>query len=203
MRVNSGNSKKITANHTNTTYFINPAFGYRISDLTQYGFIDSFLYDKNREDIEPDGKTIYFLFKPNESQLVKLQNKIEDWENQGILIEDYDYPSGYVVAALRFPNKYKDQYKLFLQGRYSEFSPEYKELIPKKTTVFNATTGKVEEIDSVQYLVVNKRVKLKEYWEEQTGCEFTDDMEYWSKPDIQKETLDIDKLIEESEKRKA
>lgn len=193
---------KIREKLTNTTYFILPIFKVPIIKLDEYGFVNSFLYDKNRPDVEPDGKTIYVLFHPNAEQLVLLQEQIEDWENNNFLIGDYDYRDGYVVVMLRFPDKYRDQYKLFLRGQYSKFSDVYKDEIPKKVSVIMPSNGLPYEGDSLQYLVINKRVKLKNYWVDQIGDEFDSDGEYWSKPVLDKETLDIDKIITEIEEKK-
>lgn len=195
------NEMKIRPNITVTSLFLLPLFKVPIIKLDEYGFINSYLYDKNKPDDLPNGKTIYVLFQPNEEQLILLQKQIEDWDNNGFLIGDYDYPGGYVVVTLKFPDKYKDQYKLFIKGQYSKFSTEFQDLIPKKifTGSFTPAGLPVEE-DSLQYRIINKRVMLKNYWEDQIGDEFDVEGEYWSKPDVQgKETMDVDAI---NEKRK-
>lgn len=201
MKLKMNDEIKIREQLTNATYFIMPIFKVPIIKLDEYGFVNTYLYDKNRPDTEPDAKTIYALFRPNEEQLIELQKQIDDWDNNGFLIGDYDYQDGYVVVMLRFPDKYREQYKLFMKGAYSKFSEEYKDEIPKKVSIIKPSDGLPYEGDSLQYLIMNKRVKLKNYWEDQTGIELTKDMEYWSKPTISYETLDIDKVIEERIKK--
>lgn len=203
---------KIREQLTNTSYFILPLFKVPLMKLDEYGFVNSFLYDKNKADNLPNGKTIYILFRPNEAQKVPLQKQIEDWETNGFFIEDYDYSDGYVVVILRFPDKYKDQYKLFLQGRYSEFSEDYKNEIPRKVSVILPSTGELYEDDSLQFLIINKRIRLKNYWKDQTDFDLGPEDEYWGKPvmedyqfkdaddnikTVKGETMDIDKIIEE------
>ena len=49
---------------------------------------------------------------------------------------------------------------------------------------------------SLQYRVFNKTEDLKTYWEEKLGVDFDDDWEVWDGFDLDKETLNLDKIKE-------
>lgn len=201
-KVKTKNNMKIRTDITVTSLFLLPIFKVPIRKLDEYGFVNSFLYDKHRTDSLEDAKTIYVLFHPDTSQIILLQKQIEDWENNGFLLGDYDYPDGYVVVMLKFPDKFRDQYKLFLKGQYSKFSTEFKDAIPRKVfTGAIAPDGSAAEEDSLQFRIINKRVMLKNYWEDQIGDEFDAEGEYWSRPDLLKETMDIDAITAERIKK--
>ena len=50
---------------------------------------------------------------------------------------------------------------------------------------------------SLQYRIFKKTRDLREYWEDLTGEEFTDDMEVWEGFHEENETLDLEKVKQE------
>ena len=57
--------------------------------------------------------------------------------------------------------------------------------------------GKHKDEISLQYRIFKKTRDLKEYWEDLTGEEFTDDMEVWEGFHEENETLDLEKVKQE------
>jgi hypothetical protein len=86
--------------------------------------------------------------------------------------------------------KYLPEYELFLQGKYSKFSPEYVKLFPMEILVELPRGAKVIK-KSLHYHIFNRTKEIKDYWERQIGEKIPDNMELWSSPDMDKEVLDI------------
>ena len=90
---------------------------------------------------------------------------------------------------------FRSDYELIKQGRYSETSEKFQNLFPKVIKIVKSGLHKDEL--SLQFRIFKKSGDLKEYWEEQTGMEFSEHMEVWPGWDEDKETLDLDKIKEQ------
>lgn len=174
-----------------TTIFLLPVTGHQRKDLLKHGFIEAYLDDKNHEPHYRNA--VYLLFKPEDME--SLQSFIDkEYRLRNDILEDYDYSGGYVVVVYKIPQKYIDDYKLFLEGKYSKFSEQYKRLFPEMAETTNKA-GDKEMMYTVPYLVFVKGKPIKEYWENKLGVKLDKDMEYWSVPNINgSDTLDINKL---------
>lgn len=178
---------------TNTTLFLLPALEIPDHILRQMGFVNAFLQDKDR--FYPDGEIpIFALFKPKAKAL--FEAAIKDLEEEGILMDEYDYPDGHVVLVLRFPPQYKKDYDLFLKGKYSKFSSEFKKLFPEKKKSY--VDGR-EGVDySLHFHIFKRTPGIREFLEEDLGIEIDKndpEFQYWTLPDQEgRETLSQDKL---------
>jgi hypothetical protein len=171
---------------TCTTIFLLPAIGLYRKDILKYGFLSAYLKDKHRE-ISYD-KAIYLLYKP--PAMEKFQEFLrKEYSRTPLLIEDYDYAGGYVVTVYQFPEEFLEEYRLFLQGKYSKFRRQYRKLFPDYIV-----TGEGEREVSLQYHIFNKTSAIRDYWETKVGTALDEDAEMWSKPDIESEKLDITQL---------
>lgn len=182
---------------TNTTRFILPCFGVQLEEYRKLGFINSFLSDVNDPHIYNDNIPIYLLFKPSIKQLPLLQEKIdqleEQDENKNIILNDYDYDGNFVIIVLKLPERFKNDFKLFLEGKYSHLSKEIQKYYPVEV----ATTLDEDFIPgkSLQWLACNRSSKLKTWVEKKYGLDLKDSLEYWSKPGSE-EKLDLESIIQ-------
>lgn len=176
---------------TVTTIFIVPTFGISRDKLLENGFINAFIRDGGK-DVQYKNAA-YLLFHP--SNLDKFKEFLdEEYERTKDLIDDYDYPDGYVVVVYQMNPKFKKDFTLIKLGKYSKTSPEFQALFPKIVKI--KLNGLHKDEISLQYRVFNKTEDLKKYWEEKFDVEFDDSMEYWQTWIEEDETLNINKIKE-------
>lgn len=184
-----------------STIFLLYPLGIERKKITQLGFIQAYLADAEK-DVEyqspvfllfkPDSPTIFQAFVDSEyERLNKVTGTVD-------IIEDYDYVDGYVVLVYQFPKEFEEDYNKFLEGKYSKFSKKFRETYPKVVKIKTEEGRPIEEV-STQYRIINRTPEFREYLEEILGIEFQGDMEFWSKPDMSKETLTIDKIKKKEE----
>ncbi len=159
------------------------------------GFINAYIKDARREDQYKD--SIYLLFKPE--NLDKFREFLDsEYERTKSVIEDYDYEDGYVVVVYQLDQKYKNDFNLVKQGRYSKTSTDFQKLFPKVVKIVRNGLHK-DEI-SLQYRIFNKAEDLVNFWEEKLGIDLVEtigeDFEVWDGWDEQKEILELDKIKE-------
>jgi len=179
---------------TCTTIFLLPGIGLKRMNLLKHGFISSYIDDKNH-DIHYKN-SVYVLYKPE--QIEEFQKFLQsEYRRTPLLIDDYDYPGGYVVTVYKFPDEFMKEYNLFLEGKYSKFSKKYIDLFPVRVEVFDPKAGVTKEKFSLQYHIFERTSAIRRYWEDRLGFkegELPEDLEYWSIPEKDKETLDINAL---------
>jgi hypothetical protein len=176
---------------TITSIFMVPTLGINRDQMTDNGYINGYIKDSSKE-IQYTG-SIYLLFKPSKVDVFRefLDN---EYERTKSIIDDYDYNDGYIVVVYELDKKFKKDFNLVKEGLYSKTSQEFQKLFPKIVKL--KQNGLHKDELSLQYRVFNKTEDLKKYWEEKLGVEFDDDMEVWDGFDLDKETLNINKLIE-------
>ena len=160
------------------------------------GFINAYIKDNRREDQYKE--SIYLLFRPTD--LDKFREFLDnEYERTKAIIEDYDYEDGYVVVVYQLDNKYKKDYDLVRQGKYSKTSANFQKIFPKIVKITRGGLHK-DEI-SLQYRIFNKAEDLVNFWEEKLGIDLQEVMgnnfEVWDGWDESKEILEIDKIIEQ------
>ena len=174
-----------------STLFLLYPLGLSIKSLKEFGFINCFLSDKDRETACPF--PILLLFKPADMEVMQMFIE-EEYRRTDHLIEEYDYDGGYVVLVYKFPVKWKEDYQKFLDGKYSKFSRELKSTYPKIVQITDTYGRRRDELGS-QFRIINKTADWKEQMEKDLNIVVEDDLEYWSKPDIEgREVLDIQKI---------
>lgn len=181
---------------TNSTLFLYPILKLTEEDEAKMGFINSFLEDPNR--IYPDNGTtrLFVLFKPCKNALDYFQKKVEEFDSQGLLEDEYDYPNGHVVLVFKLPSKYNNDYRIFKESKFSKYSDEFKKLFPDKKITYKNTVK--HESYSLQFHVFNKTPGIRKFMEEKTGVSFDSfdkDMEFWNICDMEIETLKIENYI--------
>lgn len=169
-------------------FILKPVVGINYGTLKEnYGFINSYLRDKAREDLT--GNLLFVLFRPQDFEYFEMFISEQSLDNDNYL-EDYDYSNGYVVMVYRIPEKFKEDFEKFKEGKYSKLSSLIKNCYEKEIKTFLIPE------ESFQWSVFNKSSKLRKTLEEFLDCQFTKDMELWQLPDIEnKEVLDIEKFL--------
>ncbi len=201
--------KKVITNES--AYFLLPVFGIKAADLVDMGFINSYLSDQNREKVNETDIHIYLLFKPSKekkeiqdkygfssfeerTEYDRFTEKLELLEqkdiNKDVLLEDYDYEEGYTVLVFKFPERFREDYNTFLRGKYSKFSPEYIEKMPK--TKKKALKDEILVGESMQMMVINKNSLILQYLEKKYAVDLSSWEEYWQIYSPEKETLNIE-----------
>lgn len=161
--------------------------------LRNNGFINAYIKDDRRDDDYKE--SIYLLFKPD--NLDKFREFLDDeYERTKTIIEDYDYEDGYVVVVYQLNDKYKRDFNLIKQGKYSKTSEEFQKVFPKVIKLIK--NGLSRDELSLQYRIFNRADDLIEFWEEKLGINFKvtigDDFEVWSGWDEQNEILNLNKI---------
>ena len=179
-----------------TSIFMVPTLKVPKDALRGNGFINAYIKDNRREDQYKE--SIYLLFRPTD--LDKFREFLDnEYERTKAIIEDYDYEDGYVVVVYQLDNKYKKDYDLVRQGKYSKTSANFQKIFPKIVKITRGGLHK-DEI-SLQYRIFNKAEDLVNFWEEKLGIDLQEVMgnnfEVWDGWDESKEILEIDKIIEQ------
>lgn len=157
-------------------------------ELEKVGFINAYIRDINQtHDYE---NCVYFLFKPSDMDL--FMDFLNKQRNVNTVVDDYDYEGGYVVIVYQLNPLYKSDYELVKKGLYSKTSKNFQNLFPKVIKIIR--NGKHKDEISLQYRVFNRTQDLIDFWEEKLGVRFSSDQELWEGFDLEKETLNIDKI---------
>lgn len=172
-----------------------PTLGYPKDSLQNNGFINGYIFDKER-DVQYEN-SVYLLFKPK--NLDKFREFLdEEYERTKSIIEDYDYSNGYVVVIYKLNESLFEDFKLIKEGKYSKTSEDFKKLFPKYISVENER-GKFKDHLSLQYRIFNKTEDLVEFWENKLGVDLGNvigtDFEVWEGFDIKRETLNIKNYV--------
>lgn len=174
-----------------TTTFIVPSLKIGRDTLRDNGLINGYIKDEMRDVQYED--CVYILFKPKNEDLFK-EFVDREYERTKLIVDDYDYEGGFVVLVYQLDDKWKKDYDLIKQGKYSQVSEEYQKIFPKIMTI--TKNGLRRDEITLQFRVFNKTEDLRKYWEEKIGIRFTDDMELWQGFIEEDETLNIEKLKE-------
>jgi len=162
-----------------TTHFILPLLDRAVISYGE-SLMGTYLQDTLHE---LKGDYLFVLLKVMEKSCYT--KSLEFLVNHECYVGDYDVlPLEYKMVVMDFSDyKYKKDYKLVIEGKFSEISQGAKDLICRFLTGNSS-------IPDVLY----KGERLRKYWEEQLGLKFSNEWELWDKPDINKETFTLDKL---------
>ena len=176
-----------------TSIFMVPTLKVPKDALRGNGFINAYVRDVRKEDHYDE--CIYLLFKPE--NLDKFREFLDnEYERTKAVIEDYDYEDGYVVVVYQLDDKYKKDFTLVKQGKYSKTSKDFQKLFPKVIKI--TRNGLHKDEISLQYRIFNKAEDLVSFWEDKLGIDLVeivgDDFEVWEGWDESKEILELDKI---------
>ncbi len=177
---------------TISSIFMVPTLKIGNERLRINGFINGYHKDDKQDVPYPD--SCYLLFKPNRMEMFN-QFVNEEYARTKNVIDDYDYEGGFVVMVYKLNAKYKKDFELVRQGRYSECSQAFQNEFDKIKKIIKE--GSVTDQPSLPYRIFNKTEDLKDYWESKLAVNFKDDFEVWDGWSDEKETLKIEQVKEE------
>lgn len=170
-----------------TLFILQPVTGVKWSEQEEeFGMINSYLKDKAREDLT--GDLLFVLFKPKDFDYFELFVQEQEGNNSAFL-EDYDYADGYVVLVYRIREELKKDFELFKQGKYSKLSELIRKSYDREVRAF------IKPIPSFQWEVFRRATRLRKELEEFFETQLEKEAELWAIPDMNKETLDIEKIL--------
>jgi len=175
-----------------TTLFMVPTLKIPREELINNGFINGFIKDRKRDVQYEDA--VYLLFNPKDFDRFRMFLDNE-YERTSAVIDDYDYNDGFVVVVYKLDPKFKTDFDLIKQGKYSKTSYEFQSLFPKIKKIITPDGLHRDEL-SLQFRIFNKTGDLVDFWERELGMRFDPKQEIWYGFDKDFETLDVDKLKE-------
>lgn len=177
---------------TITSIFIAPTLKIPKEPLLKNGFINAYIKDGEREEQYED--CVYLLFHPD--NVDKFREFLdEEYERTKSIIEDYDYEGGFVVVVYKLNPRFKKDFELVKNGKYSKTSKEFQDQFPKSVKIIK--DGLRRDEISLQIRVFKKTPDMVEYWENKLGIIFTPELEVWGALDIEEETLYLEKVKEQ------
>jgi len=156
--------------------------------LRTLGFINAFQQDMDTDLEYGKDKVIYLLFKPDDMEYFR-EFLDAEYDRTDNIIEDYDHSEGYVVLVYKLNVRFKEDFSIVKQGKYSKTSPTFQKMFPKIIKI--KKNGLHRDEVSLQFRVFNRTPDLIEFWEKKVGIPWTDDMEVWNGWDESKEILNI------------
>lgn len=161
------------------TAILMPALDISHEEMTNIGFIMAYADDADYEHTEKCQKLFLFTKPHSQFEVGKFIEKRE-----ADIIETYDYPGGYTMIVFRFPERFKEDYKLYQKSKYSKISQELKNKIKRVEIAFPKHFQYTEEDKIIEeinynrgYHIVNKTELIKNYWSELFNVHFEDDWE--------------------------
>jgi len=159
---------------TITSIFMVPTLKIGRDILRENGFINAFIKDNMNHTKYED--CVFLLFHPDSpSKFRKFLNL--EYDRTRTIIDDYDYPNGFVVAIYKLDKEFENDFTLVRQSKYSKTSSDFQAQFPKKVEV--EIEGKKREEYSLQYRIFNKTKDLVDYWMNKTLFTFKEGQELW------------------------
>lgn len=159
--------------------------------LKDNGFINGYIKDSKR-DIQYEN-SVCVLFQPK--NIDRFREFLDsEYERTKAVIDDYDYPDGFVVVVYKLDPRFKEDFSLIRRGKYSKTSPAFQKLFPDKVKI--SMDGLSKEEWSIQYKVFNRSQDMIDYWENRLGVTFSSDQEVWHMFNEKDEVLNLDKIKE-------
>lgn len=176
---------------TITTIFIVPTLSIGKNKLDDNGFVNGYVKDGERE-VQYDN-CIYLVFKPD--NLNKFREFLDDeYERTKQIVDDYDYPDGFVVVVYKLNSRLDNDIELIKQGKYSQTSEAFQKIFPKIVKINK--NGLMRDEISLQYRIFNKTEDLRKFWEEKIGVDFDSNMEVWNTFIEENEIFTLNKIKE-------
>lgn len=161
-----------------------------------FGFINTFL---TCPPLTYPWPVLYIVFRPQVIDLDFMRFADELQKNTNF-IDTLDAGGGKVLMVYRVPKRFLRDYELFLEGKYSKLSPEYRRCFQMEQFKLDAHDRPIKEQGRYVkeytdfYHIFNRTEYIKDIWKERLGYRadehILDDMELYSKQDPLRETLE-------------
>lgn len=155
------------------------------NEVKKVGFVNSYLKLTEERDVSCDNP-LYLLFKKPINDGGKFSDfLIGQYAKNDNLIEEIDCEN-YTILIYCIPEEFNGDFELFLSGKYSKFSRKFK-------SKFDKYVKDSDEL-SFHYKVMSKSPEWKKEVEEFFNTPFDSGDELWSKPNVENETLNLNKI---------
>lgn len=165
--------EKYTKYNCSTYFWLKPITNISLQEHVRYGFLNTYL---RFEDL--DG---LFVEYDNNTNKLEYNKMIVEVVKNPDFMDEYTIGDKFLLHYNINP-KWKNDYELFLQGKYSKMSGEYKKLFNQKLP---------NGLKSLQWKIFDKDEELKKEIEKYTGTEISTDVDYFFLPNLNKETWKI------------
>jgi hypothetical protein len=193
------NNNKKLLKYNESTYFLLPSFALTIRELESAGFVNSYLIHENVPKVKVDGVWIYLLFRTDTPNLQKkMAELIWQLRLKKVFVDHWGYDKDYWVVVLELYEEYEDDFVLFTEGRYSEFSQKFINTIPKEVTLLR--NNQLVTVPSTMYQIITKEPAIKSFVEREMNTKINSDEEYWPAPDtMAKEVLWMEQFLRDKD----
>lgn len=142
---------------------------------------------------------LYILFKP---QVIDLEfiRFAEDLQKNPNFIETLDAGSNKVLMVYKVPKRFRRDYELFLEGKYSKLSSDYRKCFQMEQFKLDSHDRPVKENGRYVkeytdfYHIFNRTDHIKDVWKERLGYDKSeqifDDIELYDRQDPVRETIE-------------
>jgi hypothetical protein len=162
---------------------------YNAKLAPERNFINSYCFDETKED-----NKFYLLYNLDDRSIYEIKLKAYLIRNK-FFINCYYPCEGYEMFIFEYPERYLDLRQKFLKGQYSKILPKDKTMIYEFSNLLRSdtfitdhrTVGVLEKLDW-------RKKELERFINEGSKfhIEITNDMEYESSPDLEKETFKVE-----------
>jgi hypothetical protein len=174
---------------TITSIFMVPTLKINRDTLHANDFLNGYAKDVSREEHYDDA--CYLLFRPK--NIDRFREFLDsEYDRTKDIIEDYDHPHGFVVVVYKLNPKFKSDFDLIRDSKYSKTSPEFQALFPKVVKI--KVNGLSREEISLQVRIFKKTDDLRQFWEDKFQVDLMDHVEFWDGYREENETLTEKKL---------
>jgi len=177
--------------------FFVPTLGINRDKLKDNNFLNGYEHDTLHEIVYED--SVHLLFKPiNIDRFREFLD--EEYERSSMIICDYDHPNNFVVVVYKLDPRFKHDFDLIRESRYSKTSPEFQALFPKVVKI--KVDGLSRDEISLQVRIFKKTDDLRKFWEDKFDINLMEHVEYWEGYHEENEILTKEKLEQYLEKEK-
>lgn len=167
---------------TATTLFMLYALGYKPFSLP-VNFVNAYIADEGFDENYTCPIFVLYRIDTTTAHRDKMWSEFEkSMKNNPSFQCDYyvgkEAELDLVMYVFETPKRFQEDYYKFLEGKYSEFSEEYKTVFSKKTLINNVLTP------VIHYLAIEKNETLRQQVELIINDKLDAKAELWPKPDI-------------------
>jgi hypothetical protein len=163
---------------TNSYWFLLPMLELKRVDLFKNGLVNCYL-DDNLNNFGHEN-CLHLLFNYKNLRLSKFNDFLDELTAHSLYVDLYDTQGpGDVMVVFKIPDEYLTILKQFKEGKYSEFSKEYKHGFFSKNEKDGSTTE--------QWKILHKHEDIRKKIEKSTNEKIPESWEVWSIPIPQEE----------------
>lgn len=193
--------KESIRQHNISTIFLLPGIeidnGLKKS-FNQFGFVNTYTTCKS---FTFPYKVVYLLFKPVSMDMA-FYSFIESLKKNKNFVNELDLGYNRLMVVYKVPTRFNNDYDLFLEGKYSKLSAEFKSCFAMEEWKRTSTGALAKDINnrpikepSTFYHVFHRTKEFVTRWKERLGYDPDDDIlndvELYEKQNEEEETYDL------------